>query len=379
MHSQHIISPNRYHTCLTPTPSPSTQVLRKALDSSGHRDTKIIAGDVHSWAPAAAMLTDKALADSVAILARHYPGSHNDADSQRVFETHGTPLWSSEDFASNNNDGSGGRCEARILNQNWVRGNISATISWNLISSYYEYLAWPYAGLMRANTPWSGHYSIDPPIYACAHTTAFTSPGWGIFPTGAGSGLLDKGGSYVGYLSPNRSEFTLVIEKVRPQLSMCRFEATPGYNVANESATFIVPPSVRGRPLYLWRSNFQSQAFMVGGEAVAVTSNGTVRVMVAVDDLITLSTLSWEGPPRLPPAPPPSAFPSTVSESFEEYEVGQEPVLFAQMSGAFEVVQGGQGMGTRMGKRMGKVLRQSAVGPPVNWLRANIAPSTQVW
>ena len=62
-----------------------------------------------------------------------------------------------------------------------------------------------------------------------------------------------------------------------------------------------------------------------------------MRVRVEVDDLVTLSTLPWGGPPTLPSPPPPAPFPTTVSESFEGYSEGQEPLLFAQMSGAFEV------------------------------------------
>ena len=42
--------------------------------------------------------------------------------------------------------------------------------------------------MMSATEPWSGHYSLQPPLYAMMHTTQFTKPGvcryldtgWGI-------------------------------------------------------------------------------------------------------------------------------------------------------------------------------------------------------
>ena len=213
-------------------------MLRSALDAAGFTRTQIVAGDVHSWAPAKTMLQDADLAKVVKVLGRHYPGSSNDPDSQGCFDKYRTPLWSSEDFASNNQN-SGGRCEARIINQNWVSGNISATISWNLISSYYTYLAWSSSGMMTAHTPWSGHFSIDPPIFALAHTTLFAKPGWLLHPVGAGSGWLANGGSYVAYTNPGAgSDLTIVVEKVNPKLSSCQFEPTPRYNVSVEHVAF---------------------------------------------------------------------------------------------------------------------------------------------
>lgn len=52
-------------------------------------------------------------------------------------------------------------------------------------------------------------FSISLPL---AHTTQFTEPGWAYLKVGSGAGHLDKGGSYVTLLSPDKKDATIVIE-----------------------------------------------------------------------------------------------------------------------------------------------------------------------
>jgi hypothetical protein len=42
---------------------------------------------------------------------------------------------------------------ARALNQNYVRANLTATIAWDLVNSFYDRLAFAGAGMLRAVEP----------------------------------------------------------------------------------------------------------------------------------------------------------------------------------------------------------------------------------
>ena len=105
------------------------KLLRQRLDAAGHTTTRLVGGDVHSWDPASKIGADPVLRSSLYALCRHYPSTQSDPDADAT----GMPLWSSEDYAADNSN-EGGRCAARIINQNFVKGNMSATVMWNLIS-----------------------------------------------------------------------------------------------------------------------------------------------------------------------------------------------------------------------------------------------------
>eukprot|EP01079_Euglenida_sp_SAG-EU17-18_P004180 gene4180-103_t len=230
------------------------KTLRRALDARGFAATAILGGDVHSWSVCGMLQGDQQLASAVAVVGKHYPGTSTDSKCHGL----GKPMWSSEDNAMPNRVGQkGGACQARILVQNYVNGNITATINWNLVSSYYPSLPWADAGLFTAREPWSGHYELQPPVYATAHTTMFAQPGWHYLAHGHGSGWLAQGGSYATYVDASTaqggavSNFSLVIEKQPLDRSGCMWSSVPfSYDVHPENATFRLAPSLP-RPLFL--------------------------------------------------------------------------------------------------------------------------------
>ena len=378
------------------------KALRVELDSRGFQSTKLVAGDVHTWIdPLCDVLvngTDAALDAAVAVIGKHYPSTVSGAAAKLT----GKPLWASEDYAANSR-GAGGRCEARILNQNWVNGLMTATVAWNLITSYYSWTGLGDAktntgdGLMTANTPWSGSYSIDPPLFSAAHTTQFAVPGMTMLANESGSGFLGSGGSFVTYFDkrsdaetasasggavrlPLRSDagataapFSMVLEKVDPDKAHCSFSSTPHYPVAAETASFQLSPvltkSMAGSSLTVTKSNFANQTFFKQESDITIGATGTFSVDLLPDDLVTLTNTVGQknGNTTTPPADAP--FPAVHADDFVSYAVGQEANYFAQASGAFEVAVLPDG---------NRVLKQSGEGFPVLWLRDDVRPVTQL-
>nr|DBA14641.1 TPA: hypothetical protein GDO54_005576 [Pyxicephalus adspersus] len=221
------------------------KVLRHTLDRLDLVNVGIIAAD-GNWDIAHDMVVDPYLNDALQIIGAHYPGTQTVQDAI----TTGKKLWASEDY-STFNDEVGGGCWARILNQNYVNGNMTSTISWNLVASYYEQLPFGLEGLMTAQEPWSGNYVVSSPIWITAHTTQFTQPGWFYLRT---VGHLEKGGSYVA-LTDRLGNLTIIIETMSHDHSVCIRPFLPKFNVSSQNATFQLDGQFKDlKTLQVWHS-----------------------------------------------------------------------------------------------------------------------------
>ena len=74
-------------------------------------------------------------------------------------------------------------------------------------------MPWATVGLILANQPWSGWYSVGKDAWTLAHTTQFTAPGWKYLDSSSGFiGGNRNNGSYVSLKSPNNSDYSTIIE-----------------------------------------------------------------------------------------------------------------------------------------------------------------------
>lgn len=112
------------------------------------------------------------------------------------------------------------------MSRNYIFGCYTATFQWHLVSSFYDYLPYPRCGVAVANQPWSGAYEIASPTWALAHTSQFAPIGWSYARHGAGVAFLSGGGSIVTRVAPDKSDFSIVIEKMDSRDSDC----ARGYN-----------------------------------------------------------------------------------------------------------------------------------------------------
>src|ERR1019366_2843480 len=198
------------------------KLLRRTLDAAGLRQVEIVAADqVNDWKFVEEMERDPALKNAVAVVGTHYP-KHNSTDLARNC---GQRIWSSEDGPWKGT-WEGATALAKMINRNYANGRMTKTIIWSLITSYYENLPLPNSGPMKANTLWSGHYEVQPALWAIAHTTQFAQPGWQYLDD---AGVTQEQGNVLALASPNRRDFTLIIETVESkQPQTFRFRVAGG-------------------------------------------------------------------------------------------------------------------------------------------------------
>jgi galactosylceramidase len=318
------------------------------------------------WGVSDDVLRNPTFAAAVDIIGCHYPGTLTSDASIKTNK----PLWSSEDY-STFNDNVGAGCWARILNQNYVNGYMTSTISWNLIASYYEALPYGRDGLMTAQEPWSGHYVVESPIWVTAHTTQFTDIGWNYLAHGYGVQKLDFGGSFVTLISPDRKDITIIIETMSHDHSVCIRPDLPPYNVVAQQADFQLAGNLSLiEELHVWKTELHfggKPSTLFDHQPSVMPFRGIFTMILYPDQLYTLTTLtvgkkgSYEEPPIS------KSFPLPYSDDFEGYAEFTEAFNFAPQSGVWEIRQTND-------PHHGKVNRQVILNDPIYW--CNSGPST---
>jgi galactosylceramidase len=306
----------------TPFDAQWIKLLRQTLDAQGLQPVQIVGADQcrNQWAIAAQMQKDPKLMEAVSVIGEHYPGFHTSSEAQRT----GKRLWSSEDGPWRG-DWTGACALARIYNRNYILGRMTKTTIWSLITSYYENLPIPNSGPMKANTPWSGHYEIQPALWAIAHTTQFAPPGWQYLD---GSCVPLDNGSVVALASPDRHDFSVIIESVDArQPQTLRFQVAGG---------------LPAQPLHVWRSDAKQQFIHIGALTPA---NNAFEVTVDAGCLYSLTTTTGQRKGGLASIPAAKPFPMPYEDGFDSAKPGTMPRYFSDQGGIFEVARRADGKG----------------------------------
>src|SRR5581483_2711801 len=191
------------------------EALHAAIAANG-LSTKVVGADT-DWGVADAMSSDSTFNASVDIVGAHYPCGYLGAESSCSTTSNalnlGKQLWASENGSEDYN--SGAQAMARAINRGYINAKYSAYINWPLIASIYNNLPFNTCGLMLANQPWSGSYSVGKQLWTTAHTTQFTQPGWHYIDRACGYlGGNSANGSYVALKSPNGRDYSVIIATV---------------------------------------------------------------------------------------------------------------------------------------------------------------------
>ncbi|GAP72593.1 galactosylceramidase [Candidatus Symbiothrix dinenymphae] len=316
--------------------------FRKKLDQEALSQVQLVAADLNTtrtaWMIGDEMLQDKDLMASVNVIGGHYIERMFAYKSPEKLQQLDIPLW--------NNEGGPWRGDwkgfvelAKIYNRDYIEGKMTKTITWSLITSYYDNLTFPNSGLMRAKTPWSGHYEVEPGLWAIAHTTQFAEPGWSYID--GGCGYLEKG-SYVTLSADAKNKnFSIIIETIdaeEPQKVSFRLQNTDIKN------------------LKVWKTTVEGDVFKQ--EKDLKVNSRTFTLLLSPKSVYTISTEKGQtkGIAVIPPSKP---FPVPYSADFEGDKIHGTPRYFSDLGGAFEVVE-------REDKK-GKCLRQMITRPCIAW------------
>lgn len=225
-----------------------------------------------SWDPASSDLQNSVFGTNVDAVSAHdetFLGTAAPSSLQTYTGGAANPdgIWEGEDcfcLADENpqpqNDWTFAGLFAKWINRNYIESRASLTSLVPLISSYYEYLYAPSAGITTVDTPWSGNYQVWEAIWAVAHTTQYAIPGQWSYVNMASCFLGQvqgtncrtpmNNGSYVTFKGPGTTkDWATVVETIDgtstrsltlcPTTSNLKAPSSIWYVVSNSSGQFI--------------------------------------------------------------------------------------------------------------------------------------------
>jgi hypothetical protein len=326
--------------------------FKNALTAS-HPTVKVVADDGNKgWLQADAMATDPAFARAVDILGIHYSCGYTGTDKGKSCldsanaRNTGKPLWASETGSQDYN--SGIFAAVRSYNRGYIDARMTGYLNWNLIAALTPNLRFSTVGLILANQPWSGAYSVGKMTWGMAHTSQFTAPGWKYIDSASGflGGNRDNG-SYVTLKSPNGRDYSMIVETI---------DATD-----TNTVSVTVTGGLSTGTVHVWStraaSNNPADHFVRLADVTPSGGRYTLTLQPGHVYSITTTTGQGKGTARGPAGHP---MPLPHTDSFDSYGVGKEARYLADMDGAFEVV-------SCAGGRSGRCVRQMAPQAPILW------------
>jgi hypothetical protein len=319
--------------------------LRSALNANGYSGVQIVADDT-SWNVANDLVSNSAFSQAVQVVGSHYPCGWMTAEiscpsSSNAVAT-GKPLFASENGSQDYNNGAAAM--ARADNRDYLDGKMTATINWPIVAALYPGFPYNTDGLILANQPWSGWYSVGRQAWVTAQTTQFTAPGWTYIDSA--SGYL-SGGSYVTLKSPNGSDWSSIVETT---------QATSAQTV-----TYNVTGGLSAGTVHVWTTNITSpdpSTWFVHSQDIT-PSGSSFSLTLQPGYVYSLTTTTGQGKDTAA-SPGQGSLALPYSDSFDADTAGQQPPYLSQVQGAFEVAP-------CAGGRAGQCVQQQAPVQPIEW------------
>jgi len=323
--------------------------LRSTLNADGYSAVQIVGAD-SDWTIANDLVSNPTFASAVQIVGAHYPCGYLSSESSCPSTSNavatGKQLWASENGSQDLNTGAAAM--ARADNRDYLDGQMTATINWPVVAAIYPDLPFNTDGLIVANQPWSGQYSVGKQLWVTAQTTQFTAPGWTYVNPASGYLQGTRGdGSYVTLKSPNGSDWSSIIETM---------DAT-----AAQTVTYNVSGGLSTGTVHVWSTNVNSassSSWFVHSSDIT-PSGGSFSLTVQPGFVYSLTTTTGQGKGTAA-SPGPGTLALPYSDNFDSGTAGQQPRYLAQQQGAFEVEP-------CAGGHSGQCLQQQAAVKPIEW------------
>jgi O-glycosyl hydrolase len=301
------------------------QQLRSTLDSDGFASTLFVGGDQLTFGIATAILSDSSWAAIMPILGIHYPclpGNTRTCPIAGDPIASGKVLWQSEGGSADYN--AGAPAVIRSITRGYIDGTLVEFTNWPIVAAVYPGLPFDTDGLIVANQPWSGSYSVGATAWVIAQVTQFTQPGW-TFINGA-SGYLngnEQNGTYVTLKSPDGTDYSTIIETTTA--------------TAAQTVKIAVSGGLSTGTVQVWATNLgsgNSADWFVRQPSVA-PSGGVYSLTLQPNYVYSITTTSGQGKgASTSPASADLSLP--YSDSFGGYATGSEAKYLAQMQGDFQ-------------------------------------------
>jgi hypothetical protein len=325
--------------------------LRSALNSHGYSGVQIVGAD-SDWSIAGDIASNSTFASAVSIIGVHYPcqgGDGGNADTcpgNATATGTGKPLWASENGSQDLN--SGAPALIRSITRGYTDAGLSAYINWPVVAGVYPDLPYNTVGLVLANQPWSGAYSVGESLWATAQVTQFTQPGWQFLNSGSGYlGGSESNGSYVSLKSTDGTDYSTIIETSTA--------------TAAQTVNVTVSGGLSTGPVHVWSTNLAAPAAAstFAQQATITPVNGAYSLTVQPGYIYSLTTTSGQGKGTAA-SPGQSTLTLPYSDTFDTGTAGQQPRYLSQQQGAFEVA-------ACAGGRTGQCVQQQAAVKPIEW------------
>ncbi len=325
--------------------------LRSTLNSDGYSAVQIVGAD-SDWSIASDIASNSTFASAVNIIGVHYPcaggdgGSADTCPGNSTASGTGKPLWASENGSQDLN--SGAPALIRSITRGYIDASLTAYINWPLVAAIYPDLPYNTDGLILANQPWSGAYSVGESTWATAQVTQFTAPGWQFLNSGSGYlGGAESNGSYVSLKSTNGTDYSTIIETTTA--------------TAAQTVNVTVSGGLSTGAVHVWATDVAAPGSgpQFAQQSTITPANGAYSLTVQPGYIYTLTTTSGQGKGSAA-SPGQGTLPLPYSDNFDSDAAGQQPRYLSQMQGAFEVEP-------CAGGRSGQCVQQQAPVQPIEW------------